>query len=110
MDWLLKRDPRGWAPENPDEDDVQKVLDYMSRVEASKYAIDPLNKQKIYFTADPKYVSSAKYPEPAGYQVYSADISYMPLAYGGMEDEYESRMKWYYDLPRDHKALWTDDD
>lgn len=65
------------------------LLVYFTRINASKYSLSPNHRgPEVFFTADPEKVSSggAQYCSPEGFQVYSADPAYMPLAWDGMED------------------------
>lgn len=84
------------------------LVDYFLRVNARKYALDPnCSWPEVMFVADAIMVSSGapKYRVPDGFEVFSADSSYMPLAWGGTEAESENSINWFTVLPNEHKSL-----
>lgn len=107
MLWSIKRkDTR--CKESLSNDEKSSLLDYFSRIDASKFSLAPNRRNpEVFFIADPAKASSGNvlYRRPDGFQIYSADPSYMPLAWDGMEESWSNSMKWFFQLPKDHKSL-----
>lgn len=91
------------------EEEAAKVRDYLSRIEATKYAASPDSRYpEIWFTADPVRASSgaSEFRCPDGFEVFSADPGYMPLAWDGMDANGVQEIgRWFRELPRDHKEF-----
>lgn len=105
-----------WCIKRQDERDIglltlterDAVLDYLARVEASKYAQSPnVKRPYVVFEADVSKVSTAasEYSVPTGFETYTVDIDYMPLAWANHEDEYEAEMEWFFRLPKGFREL-----
>lgn len=107
MLWSIQRnDTRCKEPLSSDEKLL--LLDYFSRIDASKFSLAPnCRVPEVVFSADPAKAASGnfQYRSPDGFQVYSADPSYMPLALDGVEETWSNSMKWFFQLPKDHKSL-----
>ena len=107
MLWTIKR--KKVKPNNPLSSDERAILtDYFQRIAATKYAINPHEKHEleIMFTADHRASSgSPEHLEPKNFIVYSADPSYMPLAWDGMEEEWHNQTDWFFKLDKNFTSL-----
>lgn len=89
--------------------DERRILaDYFLRIGAKKYAVNPIEKYvlEIMFEADHRASSgSPEHSVPHGFQVYSADPNYMPLAWDGMEAEWRKQTEWFFRLEKNFMSL-----
>ena len=107
MLWTIKR--KAPKPNNPLSLEEREILtDYFQRIGTKKYALNPLEKHalEIMFEADHRASSgSPEHSVPHSFQVYSADPSYMPLAWDGMEDEWRKQTDWFFRLDKNFTSL-----
>ena len=88
-------------------EEKDELIGYFLAVKATKYAVNPNRNEEITFVASHENVSLGHSPQPPkGFMLYVSDISYMPLAYDGIEEETEKSEQWFYNLPNDHQQLW----
>ena len=107
MLWTIRR--KGSRDRKPfSVEECSSILDYLNRIDASKFALDEREVvPTVMFSALAEKASSGntEYKCPKDFQVYSASPAYMPMAWNGMEDEWEKMTQWYFDLPKNHKVL-----
>lgn len=104
---IRRRDTR--SAEHLEEAEREELLAYLERAGAITFAMKPGTRTpEIYFTiaagpAAERAVDTARLPK--GFQLFSADFDYMPLAWSGDETAYRQHMSWYFDLPKNHREL-----
>ena len=82
------------------------IEQFFELVGASKFCSEKLLPGSIVFSASHEGMAKASQDdEPEGFEIYSASIDYMPMAYDGIEDEFQSEMQWFDDLPPGYKKL-----
>lgn len=107
MLWTIKR--KTSTLNKPLSLDERLILtDYFERIGAKKYAVNPLeiHALEIMFEADHRAASgNPEHLVPQSFQVYSADPSYMPLAWDGMEEEWHKQTDWFIKLDNNFTSL-----
>lgn len=102
---------------------MQEVFMSIRRRDLSSHALSSVEKdilRRFFFTYDIRkwaQLPDSEWPEllfqsdrvdlrdPPEFQVFSADPSYMPLAWDGIEDEFTEMMSFYRSLPPDFKEF-----
>jgi len=103
----LTRNTRLRPWEQPPAEEISRVREYLERMQARKFAVDPLDPSVVLFDAHESMALSAKTgPAPEGYSMGIDDPGYMPLAYDGMDESTRLHAVWFHSLPTTTQSLW----
>ena len=107
MRWVLCKKKYADCSKTLSKPEVMEISDFFELIEATKYCPEQGRPGSIVFLASEHGLaqSDKQNATPAGFEIRSASIDYMPLAYNGIEDEFQSEMQWFYDLPPGYKNL-----
>ena len=106
MRWVLSR--KRYEDRSIPLTDVERgtIYQFFDLIGASKFCTEKLLPGSIVFLASHEGMAKASQDdEPEGFTISSASIDYMPMAYDGIEDEFQSEMQWFDDLPSGYKKL-----
>ena len=106
MRWVLCRKRYDERSISLTDEERKTIHKFFALVDASKFCTEKLLPGRVVFLASHESMAKAyQDDEPEGFKIYSASIDYMPMAYDGIEDEFQSEMQWFDDLPPGYKKL-----